>query len=234
MGVLMRKYLIRKCRAIKRAFLSSDRFVSSSLHSLGSAQSLFSPQLKPGNWRIASSYQSAVLIGAALSLTLSGCLVDTAQEQEGAVQGDYDDGNAEHRPGQPCLLCHGPDHFPRAPGEEIFILAGTVYSFVDDLEDDGLSGVDVEITDANERNVTVTTNQSGNFIVSEGGDRNRNGWLKISGTLEFPLEVRITRDGDERVMRTKILQEGSCARCHGESPDVDSVGRIFLYEEDEP
>ncbi len=171
------------------------------------------------------------ILPACIALTsLGACLVDTAQEQEVAVQGDYEDGDEKHRPGQPCLLCHGPDHFPQAPGEKIFLLAGTVYGFVDDADKDGLKNVDVEITDATMRTVTVTTNGAGNFIVSEGEPKHKKGWLRISGTLEFPLQVAISRDGDERVMRTMIAQEGSCSRCHGPKPDIDSVGRIFLFE----
>ena len=171
-----------------------------------------------------------LFLACAALIGLSGCLAETAQEQEPAVQGDYEDGDEKHRPGQPCLLCHGPDHFPRAPGEEIFILAGTVYGFVDDAEDDGLDEVDVEITDATMRTVVVQTNSAGNFIVSEGDPKHKKGWLRISGTLEFPLQVSISKAGDEQVMRTTIAQEGSCARCHGATPDIDSVGRIYLFE----
>ena len=159
-----------------------------------------------------------------------GACVGSPQEDEPAVSGNYDDGNEEHRPGQPCLLCHGPDHFPVAPGEKRFTLAGTVYGFVDDGEDDGIAGVDVKITDSQGFVATVTTNRVGNFMVSSGGNGQRGGWLHTPKSLVFPIEVSISRGEDKQSMRTIIHQEGSCARCHGSKVDIDSVGRIFLYE----
>ena len=104
-----------------------------------------------------------------LLFVFSGCLAGSAQEQEPSVLGpqESEDGDREHRPGQPCLLCHGPDHFPFAPGEEVFLVAGTVYSFVDDDAEDGLSDVDVKIIDANQREVTVTSKSDADYVLIE-------------------------------------------------------------------
>lgn len=87
------------------------------------------------------------LSGALCALVAAGCLVPPAQYDDPAVQGEYDDGHVEHRPGQPCLLCHGPGHVPRPPGEVRFEVAGTVFAGLSDDEEQGLAGVEVVLTD---------------------------------------------------------------------------------------
>lgn len=172
----------------------------------------------------------------AIAFGTFGCLSDPPQLSDPAVQGIYDDGDPEHRPGQPCLICHGPGHFPRPPGEVEFQVGGTVYGGIADLEDEGLSGVEVELTDADGFVVTAVTNRTGNFLVSVDGDvaagtQLEPGWFAVPSALQFPLRAVIRRDGDEQEMRTNIWRSGSCAHCHGPGPGVDSVGRVYLYDE---
>jgi len=158
----------------------------------------------------------AVLIVLA-ALALSGCLFTPPEELEASVVGDYYDGDALHRPGQPCLLCHGADA-PRP--EPAFEIAGTVYDEIDSLEDEGVGGVLVIITDADGVELVVTTNSAGNFYSAR--------------QLEFPLTVSIRRGDVVSTMQTLIWRNGSCAHCHGEKPDEASVGRVFLDEEMTP
>lgn len=177
---------------------------------------------------------SARWIGVA-ALVATGCLGTTPQEQEPAVQGDYDDGDEEHRPGQPCLLCHGLGHLREAPGGDIFAVAGTVYSFVDDDEDSGLEGVDVTVTDFEGDTFVATSNPTGNFMfdVDTGLSAPRvrdEGRTTMHKEPVYPLEVSIERGPDLQEMKTKIWRAGSCAHCHGPSPDASSVGRVFLFE----
>ncbi len=169
---------------------------------------------------------------------LSGCLAESPQEREPSVQGDYEDGNAQHRPGQPCLLCHSTDdHFPKAPGEKTFVIGGTVYGTVDANENEGLRDVEVIFTDARGDAFTALTNRTGNFLIevdsglSEPEQRSK-GILKVPRNPLFPLEVIVRRDGIENKMHTKIWRNGSCAHCHGPTLARDSVGRVYLAEEE--
>lgn len=148
----------------------------------------------------------------------AACLAETPQEAEPAVQGDYEDGNEEHRPGQPCLLCHSSDgHLLIPPGRETFEVAGTVYGTIDADEDDGLNNVEIIFTDARGDQFTASSNRAGNFYIEE--------------KLVYPLEVTIRRGDDEQRMKTKIWRNGSCAHCHGPTPGADSVGRVYLFSE---
>jgi cytochrome c5 len=182
---------------------------------------------------------AVAVVAAIAAIAAAGCLVETPQERDPAVQGDYEDGDEEHRPGQPCLLCHGEGHFPLPPGGEQFQVAGTVYAGIDDFEDDGLEGVDVIITDADGVEVTAVSNRAGNFMieVDSGVDaptpRNK-GRLRIPRPLVFPLTVRIQRGADAQEMETRMWRNGSCAHCHGPAPGADSVGRVYLLDEAAP
>ncbi len=176
-----------------------------------------------------------IVVGAGAAL-VAGCLSDPPQLDDPAVQGDYDDGDEEHRPGQPCLLCHGPDHFPGPPGQVRFAVAGTVYPGIADDENDGLEGVTVSITDAEDRDFAAISNAVGNFMVQvdTGSNVQRDrepGWVTIPFEPAFPLRVTIRAGTDEQEMRTKIHRNGSCAHCHGAAPGADSVGRVYLFEE---
>ncbi len=172
------------------------------------------------------------LLFLSLAAPLISCLAESPQEREPAVQGNYDDGDEEHRPGQPCLLCHSSEgHFPRAPGETTFAIGGTVYEFLDSGEDDGLRDVEVIFTDARGDSFTAISNKAGNFIVGvntglSAPELQDDGWLDIPRAPLYPLEVRIRRGQEEQRMKTKIWRNGSCAHCHGETPGAESVGRI--------
>ena len=171
-----------------------------------------------------------------LAASASACLAEAPQLDEPSVQGDYEDGDVYHRPGQPCVLCHGDGFFPIPPGEVVFEVGGTVYDGIADAEDDGLAGVEVEITDDTGLVVTAMTNRAGNFMVSVDADRAtgtqiKRGWVTVPASLVFPLRARIRKDGEEQEMRTNVWRSGSCGHCHGPEPGVDSVGRVYLHEE---
>ncbi len=179
---------------------------------------------------------AGALAVVASACVLASCLVPAPEWDDPALQGDYYDGDEEHRPGQPCNRCHG-DYFslPPLPPWEV---AGTVYGRIDDHEDDGVEGVEVMVTDAAGNEMAVLTNRVGNFMVEvDSGvgapsDEGK-GVLKVPQALEFPLEVKIRLGDVEREMETKIWREGSCAHCHGAAPSASSVGRIYLYDDGE-
>lgn len=128
-----------------------------------------------------------------------------------------------HRPGQPCLLCHG----PYKGAEPEMAVAGTIYGYpFDDSAEDGnpipAVGVEIEISDSLDTSPPVkpVTNCAGNFYVK-----------KEDWSPAFPLRVSIRykvgdNDTDRVPMDTRISRDGSCAGCHVGAPDQGSPGWI--------
>lgn len=46
----------------------------------------------------------------------------------------------------------------------------------------------------------------------------------------WPLSARVSMGDLEQEMVTSVQREGSCAACHFQGPDTDSVGRVYLME----
>lgn len=161
-------------------------------------------------------------------VTASAC-IGTTPEEEAADRAGPEDGDEgpTHRPGQPCLVCHGEDY---TPGGEVFAVAGTVFATAD--EPRGLEGVHVELVDDEGTLFDVTTNRTGNFMISTGGDGDQeDGWLRAGRSPVFPLHVRVYRGELEQIMRSVIHREGSCAGCHlRDGPGADSVGKVTLED----
>ena len=152
---------------------------------------------------------------ALVALALGGCFGQPGSRDEDALGDvDHDPAGPEHRPGQPCLVCHGADY---TPGGDVFSLAGTVFETPSSTL--GLSGVSVLITDASGRVWTERSNRAGNFYIE--GERE----------LAYPLHVALELDGERIEMRSPIMREGSCAHCHTkDGPGAASVGRVYLRE----
>jgi mono/diheme cytochrome c family protein len=159
---------------------------------------------------------------------VASCIGTTPEEELADQQGDdpYEDGPT-HRPGQRCLACHGEDY---TPGGEVFVVAGTAFRRADDAL--GLAGVEIEITDDRGAVFTVTSNQTGNFMVSVGEvdeERRGQGWIGRSEAPVFPLRVLVRYAGAERIMRNVIHREGSCAACHDRhGKGAASNGKLFV------
>jgi hypothetical protein len=164
---------------------------------------------------------------ATLALLSASCLgVDPLTAAEDAL-GPETRGvrpGPEHRPGQPCLVCHGPDG---SAGDEEFVLAGTVY--LTQTEPTGLGGARVLLDDDAGHTLTATTNSAGNFFVVRDGD-DEEGGVSARFDIVFPIRVRVRYGDTERAMRSFIEREGSCAHCHGPSVDARSNGRVFVME----
>jgi hypothetical protein len=107
----------------------------------------------------------------------------------------------DHRPGQPCLVCHDND----------FIVAGTVYDSADNPT--GVSDVTVHLFDYAGATHDAVTGRSGNFYVP------RQRWTPV-----WPLKVKV---GDTR-MNTQIGGQGSCGACHREQKSASSPGLVYL------
>ncbi len=169
----------------------------------------------------------------ALGLGLAGlaCLVvsctdpvkDRAIERLGGEDPNVPMG-PEHRPGQPCVLCHS-EGGPAAA--KPFAIAGTIFE-TNAPDSKGAEGVQVFFIDAAAGTRNYETNAAGNFFIpqSEWND------------LTFPFKTGILKGDKKGTMISTVNREGSCNFCHkpnkgsplslpGDDPR-ESIGQIFL------
>jgi hypothetical protein len=116
-----------------------------------------------------------------------------------------------HRPGQPCLTCHGGD----GPADSEFSVAGTAYMFA--YTDDPAQNVSVILNDVQGRAISVGTNQVGNFFVNAGD------WEP-----HYPLQTWLVFGNIQSQMQTVIARSGSCADCHTKPAAVTSPGHVWF------
>lgn len=172
--------------------------------------------------------RGALLAAVAAAAVLASCTDPVRDRRIADLGGEEGDPGPEHRPGQPCVLCHSAG----GPASDApFAVAGTIYE-TSAPGSKGAEGVAVEIVDANgaapaERPVT---NRAGNFWVPEGSFPD----------LAFPFRVRVVPRGGQPIeMKTTVNREGSCNFCHRPFPGGplgddekqalrSSVGQIFV------
>jgi hypothetical protein len=123
----------------------------------------------------------------------------------------------KHRPGQPCLTCHGGS----GPGSAHYAIAGTVYTSKLDLQP--LSGCDVELTDSRGETKHAISNDAGNFYLTSDE------WQPIA-----PIHVKLTYLQITAEMGTHIGRDGSCADCHFDPQSAGSPGHVFLVADTLP
>ncbi len=136
-----------------------------------------------------------------------------------------------HRPGQPCLTCHGGD----GPAKAQFAVAGTIFQtaargaaplvngnvLVYDATTDGTDGQTPHQS---------STNAAGNFYFDASA------WSPV-----FPLhDITLDFTGiapPRPKMHTRVGRNGSCATCHFDPPDGTSLaarntpGHVYLVLE---
>jgi len=155
-------------------------------------------------------------------LLLASCTADWPAASRGDELGpEVGDKGPTHRPGQPCLWCHGGE----AATAPEWVAAGTVYAHEGDGA--GVAGAQVTLTDADGKELVVTTNSVGNFFVSEGRG-GREGELGVARAPRFPLHAKVTLNGMTREMRGVIQRDGGCATCHREPPGAALVGKVWV------
>jgi hypothetical protein len=157
----------------------------------------------------------ALICGIVFSLSACGgdaeTLVESMECASGLEWAGGDDGNELMHPGRDCIGCHDDR------GGPLLAFGGTVYGEAgEDDECAGLDGVIVTITDANQDDYVVTTNEAGNFYLRRSEAPN----------LTFPIFASIDKDGTVNRMFTPI-EEGSCNTCHGKSGSGGASGRII-------
>jgi hypothetical protein len=137
---------------------------------------------------------------------------DGAIEKLGPEKGGVPPG-PEHRPGQPCLLCHSDDGEAGA-----FTIAGTVY--LDLSSNTPVDNVQVTAFDSKGMSFTATTNCAGNFFVRP---------QEFAPT--FPIWLEMQGGETFRSMESQSYREGSCAACHTSEVGPSSPGPVYLLED---
>lgn len=117
-------------------------------------------------------------------------------------------------PGVACIDCHTSSNNREAPS---FTIAGTVYPTAHEPADcnglDGTTdGVQVVITDAKGKKLTLDVNDVGNF--------------SSVATLTMPYTAKVVSGSKERVMSASQTT-GDCNSCHTESGASGAPGRIM-------
>ncbi len=169
----------------------------------------------------------ACLAGVVLALAGAGCN-NPVTDDEVALLGPEVAGvppGPLHRPGQPCLVCHG----GYGPAALVFGTAGTVYQ--DSTDPFPLVSGTVQLTDANNVVTLAETNCAGNFFL-EAVD-----WVPT-----MPVHVQVAYGGLHTQstnacnssanacvqMLSHMGKETSCAQCHTGQSTYDSVGQVYL------
>lgn len=174
---------------------------------------------------------------ATACLLVSGCgnpLLDDQIDFLG--EEDPEVGETEfHRPGQPCVVCHG----PYEGAEPEMAVAGTI--FADSVTKLPVGGVTVILTDAIGVRKTAKTNCIGNFwITTEDWDPQ----FPLATEIRYPVyddTGAIVEDAEgepQRLVQTMasyVTRDRSCATCHTlEGRTLDSTGWIFCNAPDDP
>ncbi|HEY5145706.1 MAG TPA: hypothetical protein VII82_03025 [Polyangiaceae bacterium] len=154
-----------------------------------------------------------VPIGVGALGALAGC-VDTTHDIEVQALGGEAAGVApgpDHRPGQPCLVCHGGE----GPASSHFSVAGTVYAV--EKESAPAVGAQVQVEDITGVAFPSPTNGAGNFYISAQD------WQPT-----YPIQMQVSLGPANKQMLTHVGREGSCATCHTSSPGPASPGPIYV------
>jgi hypothetical protein len=117
-----------------------------------------------------------------------------------------------HRPGQPCVTCHGGE----GPGNAEFSLAGTVYLL--QYEEVLAPNVTVLIEDVDGVAGTVTTNEVGSFWI------NADTWRP-----KYPLQLSVQYLKLTSRMNGTVGRAGSCADCHQNKMTPTSTTTFHIY-----
>jgi hypothetical protein len=120
-----------------------------------------------------------------------------------------DEGSPDMHPGRSCIDCHASGEGPR------FIVAGTVFRELNEPSDTyGVRGVVVQLTDAKDKVIRLTTNAAGNFMLRARGN-----------PIALPFTAKVLFKGREAEMATP-QSTGNCAACHTARGENGAPGRI--------
>ncbi|HEX3772553.1 MAG TPA: hypothetical protein VHV30_16860 [Polyangiaceae bacterium] len=156
---------------------------------------------------------TTAFVAAALVLGVPACIDESHDLEVDALGGETSNVNPgpTHRPGQPCLVCHG----GLGPGSPQFVVAGTVYAV--EGATTPARGARVTIEDTNGSFYNATTNEVGNFYIAPDQ------WSPV-----FPLQATVSQGGASQQMLTHIGRDGSCAGCHVNPASATSPGAVYV------
>jgi hypothetical protein len=177
---------------------------------------------------MASRASTTVAASTALCLSLSLCVCVLVACSSDPLHTHTVDGlggetpgvpeGALHRPGQPCLACHG----TAGPADSEFIFGGTVYQDQMTKKPLPLPDARVHLVDANGKAYDTGTNCAGNFFVlSSDFHPVYPVWVKVFFGVAAGQPVFAN-------MHSPIYRDGSCADCHGDPAGTESVGHVYL------
>jgi hypothetical protein len=172
------------------------------------------------------SLPAALLLAACGNPVLDGKIAALGGEVTGVQPSEY------HRPGQPCLDCHGV-YGGASPRMSI---AGTIFAAPIEKLPTPVEDVNIVITDAfgSKNGASPTqppppkkTNCVGNFFFSTD-----------DFDPGFPLEAKIecpmapgSMNTNARYMSSRVSREGSCGTCHQGARTQGSPGWIFCVDD---
>jgi hypothetical protein len=165
-------------------------------------------------WRFGRRFAwslAALPLGAALSAP--ACIDASHDAEVQALGGEAADvrPGPTHRPGQPCLVCHG----GLGPGSPQFVMAGTVYAVQGQTP--AARDAQVRIEDVNGSTFDSTTNEVGNFYITTDE------WAPT-----LPAQVIVSQGAEVQQMLTHIGRDGSCAGCHLNPLGATSPGPVYV------
>ncbi len=153
------------------------------------------------------------VVAVLLASLLSACVDATHQEEVQALGGETPGvpRGPLHRPGQPCLICHG----GLGPASHEFSVGGTVYAVKG--QSAPAVGAQVQIEDINGFFYTATTNAAGNFFVPSDT------WQPT-----YPTQMQVSLGSLSQQMATHAGRNGSCAGCHTTPQGPTSPGSVYV------
>ncbi|HEX4334275.1 MAG TPA: hypothetical protein VH062_00090 [Polyangiaceae bacterium] len=156
----------------------------------------------------------ALVVSLAVAVSCADPVHDRAVDALGGEKAGVRQGPT-HRPGQPCLTCHGGE----GPGDLEMAFGGTLYAQQD--SDAPGAGAVVRLLDSKNHTYDVTANCVGNFWVPRG-----------AFASVYPVTAVATVQGFSRVMTTEMHRDGSCADCHVNPASAASPGHLWAAPAD--
>lgn len=161
----------------------------------------------------------------ALPLFVSACgnravderIADLGPEAPGVPPSEH------HRPGQPCVLCHG-EYLREEP---IMTVAGTIHAFPASDTPLPVKDVKVKLFDSFGDEKEATTNCAGNFFITAEQWKPA---FPLRAEIEYPDPTSLDGGTKRVVMSTRISRDGSCAACHYGAPNQGSPGWVTCAE----
>jgi hypothetical protein len=155
----------------------------------------------------------AVALLGLLAPSPAGCVDETHELAVKAL--GPEDPNVQpgplHRPGQPCVTCHGGS----GPASKQFSVGGTV--FATKGQDAPAPNATVTIEDITGVIESAQTNEAGNFYITVQQ------WQP-----SYPILPQVTLGTTTQTMSTHVARDGSCADCHTKPESSTSAGPVYV------